>query len=97
MPNIHIHGVNQKSAKILEKDIFKTLSDRSYADDVVVTIHNTSVRDRNGNPQPFLQVANSERWNTEEIVKKLKHLGLDIEVVGLEGFHPGIVEIEEEA
>lgn len=86
MLSIEIHGLKEEDSKNLESEIFEAFSDRSYADDVVVEIYNTSVRDRKGNLQPFIRLLDSQAWNIQEAVERLEEFGLDIRVMELGDF-----------
>lgn len=89
MPNIEIHGMGKREeAGQLAKRIFQVFADRPYVDEMVVTICDTIVQDKNGNSHPFLRLANSCQDHTEEIIQELRGLGLDIEHLELKAFYP---------
>ncbi len=89
MPNIEIHGVLDPDR--MEDSIFKLFEDEKYADDMVVSIHDTKVVDRHGNGQPYLRLVNSCQDHTPAIIEKLKTLNIDIEFLPLQGFIPKAV------
>ena len=92
MPNVEIHGLMRDEATVVREKIFSLFGDTDYVDDMVVTIFWTEVQDKNGDEQPFLRLANSkqahEQDHTEEILDRLKTLGMDIEQLRLEAFFP---------
>lgn len=88
MPNIEIHGFSEEGALRLEGKIFLRFSDRPYADEMVVTIFPTTVRNRRGEAQPFLRLASPcDGHEAEEILQMLRHLGYDVEHLKLEAFY----------
>jgi len=89
MPNIEIHGMGKREeANLLAKRIFQLFADEPYVDEMVVTICDTFVQDRHGISQPFLRLANSCQEHTEEIIGKLRQLGLDVEHLEFKAFYP---------
>ncbi len=88
MPNVEVHGLMRDEARVVREKIFSLFGDTDYVDDMVVTIFWTEVQDKNGDAQPFLRLANSGQVHTEEILDRLKTLGMDIEQLRLEAFFP---------
>ncbi|OGZ29899.1 MAG: hypothetical protein A2562_02160 [Candidatus Nealsonbacteria bacterium RIFOXYD1_FULL_39_11] len=89
MPNVEIHGMGKREeANQLADKIFQLFADKPYVDEMVVTIFDTFVRDKEGDSQPFLRLANSCQDHTTEIIQKLRRLGLDVEHVQLQAFYP---------
>jgi len=88
MPNIEIHGFSEKKAMELRSKIFNMFLGRPYIDEMVVTTFPTVVKDRRGNDQPYLRLANSHQRHTREILEKLGSLEIDIEHLKLEAFYP---------
>jgi hypothetical protein len=88
MPNIEIHGLGFLEADALFDKVFELFQNKPYADEMVVTICKTTVRNRNRNPKPFLRLVNSCQEHSEEIISVLETLRMDIEHQGLEDFIP---------
>jgi len=88
LPNIEIHGLAMDQASQLRCRIFQLLKDKSYIDETVVTVYPDVVEDKNGNSQPFIRVVNDCQAHTEEILKLLQSLGIDIEHMQLSSFIP---------
>ena len=89
MPNIEIHGMGKRAeANELANKIFEIFAGKPYVDEMVVTIFDTFVRDKKGNSQPFLRLANSCQEHTEEIITILRWLNMDIEYLELKAFYP---------
>lgn len=87
MPNIEIHGFPQKEAEDLKDKVFELFEDRPYVDEMVVTIYPTVVKDKHGNDQPFIRLANSHRLLSQDLLERLRTLGMDIEHLKLEAFY----------
>jgi hypothetical protein len=88
MPNIEIHGLGFLEADALFDKVFELFKDKPYVDEMVVTICKTTVRNRNRNPKPFFRLVNSCQEHSQEIIRGLKTLGMDIERGKLEDFIP---------
>jgi len=88
VPNIEIHGLDEKGAKDIYDRIIAVFRGRPYFDDMVVTIYPTKVYDLAGNTQPFLRLVNSHQEHTDEIMHVLEVLHMDIERGKLEEFRP---------
>lgn len=88
MPNIEIHGLSRWEARNLRGKIFNLFQGRPYVDEMIVTIYENIVTDKNGEDQPFIRLANSHQLHTVEILGKLKTLDLDIEHLKLAAFIP---------
>ena len=88
MPNIEIHGLSAKEAKTLEEKVFSLFKGFEFFIDMVVTFCPTDVRNYKGEKQPFLRLLNSSLEYNPIIIKKMKTLKIDIEVVKLEAFYP---------
>jgi len=88
MPNVEIHGLYLTEAEDLRGRIFGLFQDKPYVEEMVVTIHPTAVKDVHGDDQPYLRLANSDQSHTEEILGRLRTLGIGIEHLKLEGFIP---------
>ena len=93
MPNIELHGfggqyvINNMTVD-LPRVIFAMFQTKPYVSEMVVTVYPTTVIDQDGVNQPFIRLVNSCQEHSEEILKRLKELRVDIEHVRLEGFHP---------
>lgn len=72
MPNIEIHGLPLAEAREKRHKIFGAFSDKSYVDEMVVTIFPTVVQDKKGDSQPFLRLVNTSQKHTKEIIERLK-------------------------
>lgn len=90
MPNIEIFGFEKEEAEKLEKNIFDAFQDKAYVEDMVVTIHhNTTVRDMNGQDQPFIRVSSSPNCHIDEILEVISSsLKIDVEHLALKCFLP---------
>ncbi len=88
MPNVEIHGEAPWKAEDLSKEIFELFADKPYVEEMVVTIYGTIVTDFKGNIQPFIRLVNSCQEHSEEIIERLKILGIDIEHLKMESFIP---------
>lgn len=89
MPNVEIHGMGKREeVNQLADKIFQLFAEKSYVDEMVVTIFDTFVRDKKGDSQPFLRLANSCQDHTTEIIQELRRLGLDVEHIQLQAFYP---------
>ena len=88
MPNVEIHGLSIERAIDLKGNIFKAFQNKPYVDEMVVTIFETIVCDKNDKRQPFIRLVNSCQKHTEEIIATLKQFKLDIEHLQLEAFYP---------
>ena len=90
MPNIEIHGrfENSNVPDLLGRRIFDLFTGKPYVTDMVVTFCGDHVCDVHGNEQPFIRLLNSCQEHTEEILKELETLNIDIEYLDLSGFIP---------
>jgi len=88
MPNIEIHGLTEREAAKLTREIFGMFREKSYADEMVVTFYPTKVVDKNWKSQPFIRLANSCQEHTQEILERLQILNIDIEHLALVAFIP---------
>lgn len=88
MPNVEIHGFENPEAGAVRCKIFNLFRDTSYVGEMVVTIFPTDVKDGDGKDQPFIRLVNSDQEHTQEILDRLKTLGIDIEQLRLEAFFP---------
>ena len=94
MPNIEIHGLPKQEAEDLREKIFGLLQGTPYVNEMVVTIYQTVVKDKNGDDQPFIRLVNSPLHLTQgekmerEILERLETLDIDIEHLKLEKFIP---------
>ena len=88
MPNIEIHGFENPEAGSVRCKIFNLFRDTPYVGEMVVTIFPTDVKDSDGKDQPFIRLVNSGQEHTQEILKRLKTLRIDIEQLRLEAFFP---------
>jgi len=88
MPNIEIHGyVNREAAGVLAEDIFKLFADHPCVNEMVVTICDTVVLDKDRHSQPFLRLVCSDPKEAEEIIPRLCSLDLDVEHMQLQAFY----------
>jgi len=88
MPNVEVHGFRKPDAGAVRCKIFNLFGDASYVGEMVVTIFPTDVKDVDGDDQPFIRLVNSDQKHTQEILDRLKTLGIDIEQLRLEAFFP---------
>ena len=91
MPNVEIHGLSVEDAKTVRERIFvrfRSFPDQSVYEEMVVTICQTDVTDKDGNPQPFLRLLNTNQNGTPLIIDELQKVGLDIEHLHLAEFYP---------
>ena len=88
MPNIELHGFSSMDADIKKAAIFNMFAKEACVKDMVVTTFANEVVDLNGAPQPFIRVTSTPNQHIDKIVKKLRSLGIDIEVLILKAFHP---------
>lgn len=91
MPNIEIHGVKKDDTKHfrLTEKIFKRVEGLVFAGELVLTKVMDDCRDRNNKSQPFLRIIISEKSKIEPLVQQLKPLGIDMEILIIDGFIPG--------
>lgn len=89
MPNIEMHGIkNTETSHQLRKKIFTIFANQPYVDEMVVTVVDSWVQDKNAKSQPFLRLVNSCQKHTAEILAGLRLLEMDIEHLQLEAFYP---------
>lgn len=88
MPNIEIHGFDEKEAEKLREDIFALFQGNSYFDDMVVTIYPNTVKNRDRHDQPFVRLVKSSETQSQEMIEQLHLLGIDVEYLRLEKFIP---------
>lgn len=92
MPNIEIHGQSKAEAILTRLSIRIALASASYADKVVTTVIESSVKDLSDKKQPFLRIALTPdaMGHLDHIVEllRLNKVDLDIEVLKLEKFIP---------
>lgn len=88
MPNIELHGYPRGEAMALKDKIFELFQDKSYVDEMVVTLCSTTVWNKKGEMQPFVRLANSCQEHAEEILEGLQALEVDIEHLVLAKFIP---------
>ena len=94
MPNIEIYGlaVNSRGdiatrmVVELKDKIFGLFKDSPFVGEMVVTAIDSDVTDKDYEEQPFLRLLSSKEDHVNEILEKLKTLGMDIEYQKLEKF-----------
>jgi len=79
MPNIEIHGLKPHVAERIRTQIFETTKGLAFARDIVVTIVPDECVDRNDKPKPFLRIISYRPRRTEQLVERLRPLGMDME------------------
>ncbi|HKL44086.1 MAG TPA: hypothetical protein VJ892_02280 [Candidatus Absconditabacterales bacterium] len=97
MPNIKFYGVIEKNlnytpdkekADKLLKQVKKLFEKESCYKETVVTFEPSTVKDLEGNSQPYIQLELDCTKNYEKKIGLLKTLGYDIQVVKLHEFIP---------
>ncbi|MFA5986012.1 MAG: hypothetical protein WC819_01535 [Parcubacteria group bacterium] len=88
MPNIEMHGFPMYNEDVVVKDVRCVFAGASFQDKYVITSVLSDVRDHYGDEKPFFRVFVTPDDPLDEIVKRLKTLKYDIEVVPLLRFIP---------
>lgn len=92
MPNIEIHGLvagnHWSDAVKMRREIFQLLSNKSYAQEVIVTVFRDVVSDQKGSDRPYLRIVTTDVPFIGELVVLLQELNIDIELQKLIGFYP---------
>jgi len=96
MPNIEIHMPFDHAghptimdALEIEKRIWLQTKTLPFADEIVVSHHNTFCMDRNAKDRPYIRISSSHPDHVEPLLDALKDLGIDIETLILKGFFAG--------
>lgn len=96
MPNIEVHGFGEykceyvgikNRARLSVNELFDLFCDKSYVEEMVITICPDITLDKKGENQPFLRVVSTPSPHLDEIVELLKVLNIDIEILLLKSFH----------
>ena len=98
MPNIEMHGFRFSSVEVEKqqvKEIYDLFEGKPYRDEMVVDVYHDTVYGPDLFDQPFLRLVNSCEEHTEEILKTLKVLNIDIEHAKLEDFFPRLVSTKD--
>ena len=88
MPNVEIHGLGWFEADALYDKVFELFKDKPYVTEMVVTVYPTIVRGYKGSSKPFFRLVSSCQEHSEEIIRGLKTLLMDVEHQKLEDFIP---------
>ncbi len=88
MPNIEIYGMETADAGIAEIEINKLLRSKPYANDYVITVVESRVRDRHRVKRPFLRLVSTVNDHIVDIIMELRKLDVDIEFQELALFIP---------
>jgi hypothetical protein len=87
MPNIELHGFNVESIE-MKKKIFDLFKEDKVKDEIVVTIYQDAVYDKNNKSQPFIRLVSTVSENLSMIKARLMTLKVDLEEMFLNNFHP---------
>jgi hypothetical protein len=88
MPNIEIHGLSELNSGRMAREVAKCLLGASFADEAVITSCNDAVMNLRGEEQPYLRICCSIDTGAEQVIKLLKPLNIDVEVLRLDQFVP---------
>ena len=88
MPNIEFIGFSEEEYKNLKSKIIKLMKGLSALDDMVFTHYHSTVTDKDEKSAKFIRVSSTPRSDIEEIVKRIKTIGIDVEEIELKAFHP---------
>ncbi|HRX64034.1 MAG TPA: hypothetical protein P5060_02925 [Candidatus Absconditabacterales bacterium] len=79
-PSMTQHDINEKIIKMFEKTV--------YADDIVITMVESTVKDLKGNSRPYIQLefTPEDYKHLDKIVEKLGTLKMDIQLLRIDEF-----------
>jgi len=89
MANIELHGFNVESIEMKKKvfDLFNDKEDK-VKDEIVVTIYQDAVYDKDNKSQPFIRLVSTVSENLSMIKARLMTLKVDLEEMFLNDFQP---------
>ncbi|NQT50305.1 hypothetical protein HQ571_06455 [Candidatus Kuenenbacteria bacterium] len=88
MPNIEMYGFSEEKAAEVANRIQYLFEGKSYTDDYVTTAVWSDVTDHENEAQPFLRLVTTRSMYLFDMIKELRKLGFDIEVMILNRFIP---------
>lgn len=88
MPNIELYGFTAAEVATASSQIREIFADKPYQDEYVITCILSRVTDHHVQRQPFIRLVNTPSEHLGDMIAELQKVGVDIEVMMLDGFYP---------